>query len=226
MDMMFNGTYSRSVGPKMLIVVVFSCIITVIGMNMFGRSWQLVPFTMTGNTLRQIILFICLVIYSLRTVLALVIFLKRRMSWGEGLLVSLVMSVVLLVLAYFGGNQKAQVGVIDGVGFALYLCGSFLHSTSEFQRYTWKQRAENQGHLYTEGLFRYSMHMNYFGDVLIFTGLALVTRVPLMLIIPLCMALNFTIYLIPSLDTYLAGKYGTEFTAYASKTKKFIPFIY
>ena len=224
--MMFNGKYSQSLGPKTLIVVVFSCVITVIGISMFYGSEQLGSLMMTGNKLRQIILFICLVIYSLRTVLALVIFLKRRMNWGEGLLVSLVMSVVLFALAYFGGNQKASVGVIDGIGIVLYLCGSFLHSTSEYQRYIWKQRAGNQGHLYTEGLFRYSMHMNYFGDVLIFTGLALITRVPLMLIIPLCMALNFIIFLIPSLDTYLAGKYGTEFTTYALKTKKFIPFIY
>lgn len=226
MAMMFNGTYSKSLGPKSLIVIVFSCAIAVIGMSMFDRSGQLALLTMTGNTLRQIILFICLVVYSLRTALAIIIFLKRRMSWGEGLLVSLVMSVVLLALAYFGGNQKAQVGAIDGIGILLYLCGSFLHSTAEYQRYIWKQRAENKGRLYTEGLFRYSMHMNYFGDVLIFTGLAFITRVPLMLIIPLCMALNFIVILIPSLDAYLVQKYGTEFTVYASKTKKLIPFVY
>jgi len=83
---MFNGKYSKSLGPKTLIVIIFSSVITVIGMFMFCGSEQLVPLTMTGNKLRQIILFIGLVIYSLRMLVTLFVFLKRRMSWGEGLL--------------------------------------------------------------------------------------------------------------------------------------------
>jgi protein-S-isoprenylcysteine O-methyltransferase Ste14 len=223
---MFNGKYSKSLGPKILIVIVFSFVMMVIGLSMFCGSEQVVPLAMTGNRLRQIILFIGLVIYALRMLVALFVFLKRRMSWGEGLLVSIVMSLVVFALAYYGGNQKTAVGVVDYIGIVLYLCGSFLHSCSEFQRYAWKQRAENRGHLFTGGLFRYSMHMNYFGDVLLFTGLALITRVTAMFVIPLFMALNFAAILIPSLDAYLARKYSTEFTAYASKAKKFIPFVY
>jgi protein-S-isoprenylcysteine O-methyltransferase Ste14 len=224
--MMFNGQYSKSLGPKALIVIVFSGIITVIGMSMFFGSEQLAFFMWTGNILRQVILFLGLVIYSLLMLITLFVFLKRRMSWGEGLLVSLVMSMVIFALAYYGGNQRKAVGAIDGIGIILYLCGSFLHSWSEYQRYVWRQRVENKGHLFTGGLFRYSMHMNYFGDVLLFTGFALITRVTLMLVIPLFMALNFVVFLIPSLDAYLARKYSTEFAEYASKTKKLIPFIY
>ncbi len=223
---MFNGKYSKSLGPKTLIVIVFAFAITVIGMSMFSGSEQLVPLTMTGNMLRQIVIFIGLVIYALRMLVSLFVFLKRRMSWGEGLLVSVVMSLIIIALAYYGGNQKTAVGVVDYIGMVLYLCGSFLHSCSEYQRYLWKEREENKGHLFTGGLFSYSMHMNYFGDVVLFTGLALITRVTAMLVIPLFMALNFVAILIPSLDAYLARKYSTEFTAYASKTKKFIPFIY
>jgi len=223
---MFSGEYSKSVGPKTLIVVVFSSVIIVAGICMFCGKEELVPLTMNGNELRQIILFIGLVIYALRLLITLFVFLKRRMSWGEGLLISLVMPSVLLALAYFGGNQKTDVGVIDSIGIVLYLCGSFLNSYSEYQRYVWKKQAENKGHLFTGGLFRYSMHINYLGDVLLFTGLALITRVPLMFVIPLFMALNFIFILIPSLDIYLAQKYSTEFKVYALKTKRFIPFIY
>ena len=223
--MMFNGKYSKSLGPKILIVVVFSVVIAVICMYMFWGG-ELVSYKMTGNELRQIILFAGLTIYAIRMLVALFVFLKRRMSWGEGLLVSIVVSVVILALAYYGGNQKTTLGVIDGIGIALYVCGSLLHSCSEYQRYKWKQRAENKGHLFTGGLFKYSMHMNYFGDVLLLSGLALITRVLLMLVIPLFMALNFIVFLIPSLDAYLARKYSTEFETYASKTKRFIPFVY
>ncbi|MCK4940752.1 DUF1295 domain-containing protein [candidate division WOR-3 bacterium] len=224
--MMFDGKYSKSLGPKLLIVIVFSFVITVISVCMFYGGELLASYKMTGNELRQITLFIGLVIYSIRMLVTLFVFLKRRMSWGEGLLVSIVMSMVILALAYYGGNQKAALGVIDGIGIALYLCGSFLHSCSEYQRFKWKQRAENKGHLFTGGLFKYSMHMNYFGDVLLFSGLALITRVLLTLVIPVFMALNFIVLLIPSLDAYLARKYPTEFKTYASNTKRFIPFVY
>ena len=224
--MMFNGKYSKSLGPKALIVVIFSLVITVVGVSMFCESAQLISYKMTGNELRQIILFVGLVIYAIRMLVALFFFLKRRMSWQEGLLVSIVMSVIILALAYYGGNQKASLGNIDGIGIALYVCGSFLHSCSEYQRYKWKQRTENKGHLFTGGLFKYSMHMNYFGDVLLFSGLALITRVLFVFVIPLFMALNFIVILIPALDAYLARKYQAEFETYASKTKKFIPFVY
>ena len=40
------------------------------------------------------------------------------------------------------------------------------------------------------------------------------------------MALNFVIYVIPSLDKYLENKYGDDFIEYASRTKKLIPGIY
>lgn len=223
---MFSGEYSKSAGPKTLIVVVFSLVIIFAGICMFCGREGLVSLKMNGNELRKIILYIGLVIYALRLLITLFVFLKRRMSWGEGLLVSLVMSSVLLALAYFGGNQKMALGVIDSIGIIVYLFGSFLNSHSEYQRYIWKKQAENTGHLFTGGLFRYSMHINYFGDVLLFTGLALITRVPLMLVIPLFMALNFIFILIPSLDRYLAQKYNTEFKVYALKTKRLVPFIY
>lgn len=209
-----------------MIVVVFCLVIIVVGVCMFCWREELVPLKMNGNEFRQIILFIGLVIYVMRLFITLFVFLKRKMSWGEGLLITLVMSLVLLALAYFGGNQKTIMGVIDSIGIVLYLCGSFLDSYSEYQRYIWKKQTENKGHLFTGGLFRYSMHINYFGDVLLFTGFALITRVPQMLVIPLFMALNFIFILIPSLDRYLDQKYDTEFKAYALKTKRFIPLIY
>jgi len=47
-----------------------------------------------------------------------------------------------------------------------------------------------------------------------------------MLVIPLIMAVNFVLNIIPSLDRYLEKKYTDEFREYSNKTKKFIPLIY
>ena len=65
------------------------------------------------------------------------------------------------------------------------MAGSYIGTASEYKRHAWKRRAENQGHLYTEGLFRFSRHVNYFGDLLVFCGFGLLTRQPWTVIVPL-----------------------------------------
>ena len=70
------------------------------------------------------------------------------------------------------------------------------------------------------------MHINYFGDILIFGGLAMIAHSAALLVIPAFMAANFVFFVIPRLDRYLATKYGGEFARYAGRTRKFIPWIY
>jgi steroid 5-alpha reductase family enzyme len=148
------------------------------------------------------------------------------MDWSEMLMVSGLMSFALFSFAKVGGNSHQSVGILDYFSILLYLFGSWLNTYSEYTRYIWKKQEKNKGHLYTEGLFKYSMHINYFGDILLFTGFALIKFCFSMLFIPLVMALNFILIIIPRLDKYLAVKYGEEFEEYAGKTKKFIPGIY
>ncbi|MFH1373394.1 MAG: DUF1295 domain-containing protein [bacterium] len=70
------------------------------------------------------------------------------------------------------------------------------------------------------------MHINYFGDIVLFIGLSLIAHSFTILVIPLVMTLNFVFFIIPTLDKHLAQKYGDQFTEYAEHTKKFIPKIY
>ncbi|MGB6032940.1 MAG: DUF1295 domain-containing protein, partial [Bacteroidota bacterium] len=111
-------------------------------------------------------------------------------------------------------------------GALLYLTGSYLGTGSEYSRHLWKARPENRGHFYTEGLFQYSRHINYFGDLLLFGGFAVLTHHLWAGIVPLIMGLNFVLILIPAQDAYLASRYGTEFDNYARRTKKLIPLVY
>jgi len=108
----------------------------------------------------------------------------------------------------------------------IYFLGSFINTYSEYLRYNWKSNPKNRGHIYRCGLFKYSMHINYFGDVLLFFGFSILTGRYWTLIIPIGMLLNFMIFIIPSLDSYLSQKYGDEFVDYSRNTKKLIPFIY
>ena len=118
------------------------------------------------------------------------------------------------------------INVYDYLGILLFVVGSWINTQSEYTRYKWKQNDKNKGKLYTGGLFKYSMHINYFGDILLFTGLALITQSFSQLIIPFIMTLSFIFFIIPRHDKYLATKYSDEFSEYASRTKKLIPWIY
>ena len=133
---------------------------------------------------------------------------------------------LLFLFACVGGDQDKPVGGIDALGVTLYLLGSYLGTRSELSRHIWKIKPANKGHLYTQGLFRYARHINYLGDVVLFTGFALITRDPWMLIVPLAMTLSFVLMVIPAHDAYLENRYGDEFREYAHKTKKLIPLVY
>ena len=94
------------------------------------------------------------------------------------------------------------------------------------QRKWWKQNPKNKGHAYTEGLFTHSMHINFFGDMVLFSAWALFTYNFWTLALPLMMTLMFIFFHIPTLDEYLRERYGEEFLAYEKRTKKLIPFVY
>jgi steroid 5-alpha reductase family enzyme len=101
-----------------------------------------------------------------------------------------------------------------------------MNSYAELERERWKRRPQNRGRLYTLGLYRFSRHPNYFGDVLSFTGLALLTGRWETLFIPLLMLAGFVFVNIPMLDAHLHEHYGAAFGEYAARTRKLIPFVY
>ena len=129
-------------------------------------------------------------------------------------------------IAYKSGDYAGSIGPIEMVGILLFLTGSILNTASEYFRFSWKQKKENAGHLYTGGLFKYARHINYFGDIVLFAGLATVAHQIQLLIIPMAMAFFFIIPLIPLKENYLKNKYGNEYICYASNTKMLIPFIF
>ncbi|MBL6929131.1 MAG: DUF1295 domain-containing protein [Rhodospirillales bacterium] len=179
-----------------------------------------------GDVLRKGLVFFCLAVYAVRVTLTLLVFLKRKFVWAEAAFVSLFMAFVLLAFAWGGGGNSQPVGPLEGAALGLYFYGSYLNTWSEYQRRRFKSNAANEGRLFTQGLFRLSRNINYFGDVVLFSGLALVTGVWAMLAIPLLMALNFVFFIIPQKETYLSQKYGAPFDDYARHTKTLIPFVY
>lgn len=228
--MIFKDEQNKSNVSRWFFIIVIYFVIFFSGVLMFADEWVadswMEPYKINGDFTRRIILMVCLIIYFFRLLITVFVLLKRKIVWVETIIILILMSFALFVFAKVGGSNLLPVGIIEIAGIILFLAGSYLNTASEYKRYAWKRKVENKGHLYTEGLFKYSMHINYFGDIVLFAGLALIAHSISLLIIPLIMALNFVFFIIPGLDKYLAKKYGEEFKEYAQRTKKFIPLVY
>ena len=179
-----------------------------------------------GDPVRTGVTAACLGIYYVRVTLSAWVFLQRRWTWTEAAIVTALMSFALFGFGRAGATNPEPFGLWGYVGCLLYALGSWLNTSAEGWRYAWKKRAENRGKLYTEKLFRFATHINYTGDILLFTGLALVTGVWTLLVVPFLMTANFVLIVIPRLDRHLAHRYGDDFRRYAAKTKKLVPGLY
>jgi protein-S-isoprenylcysteine O-methyltransferase Ste14 len=185
-----------------------------------GGTWK------PGDPIRRACLVTALSIYYTRLLFTWFVFLKRGMSWSEVFTVAPWVLGIYLLLAICGGTDSTMLGAAGGVGAALFVAGSWMNSYAEYARMGWKQKPENRRQLYTDGLFRYSRHPNYFGDLLSFSGLCLISGCMLSAIIPLVMLAGFLFVNIPMLDSHLQNRYGKAFDEYARRTRKLIPFIY
>jgi protein-S-isoprenylcysteine O-methyltransferase Ste14 len=180
----------------------------------------------SGNSARQLLILSCGLIYFVRFTLCMFIFLKRNISWFEGSLVSFLFFMMFYLFGVSAGSHPEPLGPIDMVGIFLFLGGSYINTTADYQRFAWKRRIENKGRLYTGGLFKYAMHVNYFGDSILYVGLALITLELVCLLVSIGIIVNFIALQIPMLDRHLSKRYGAEFHEYAKKTPKLIPFVY
>jgi len=68
------------------------------------------------------------------------------------------------------------------------------------------------------------VHINYFDDLVLFSGWVLLTRHWALLVVPRLMLLGFVFFNIPALDRYSAECDGEAFRTDAARTKKPIPF--
>ena len=228
--MIFKDQYDSSIWNKSvfsggILVALLAMLWLMFAGDATSNQW-VKQYRLSGDLARRILIASCLIIYFARLQVTVWVFQKRKWTWLETVAITVLISFLFYVFAWVGGNNKLRVGFVEVIGILLYLSGSYLNTHSEYSRHVWKLKAENNRRLYTKGLFSLSMHINYLGDILLFTGLAMTTARFSVLVVPLIMTLNFIFFIIPSLDRYLEKKYTDEFREYAGTTKKLIPLVY
>jgi protein-S-isoprenylcysteine O-methyltransferase Ste14 len=200
--------------------------LVMVGLHLVGVLLATTILVAEPLTPRRVALLACAWIYFTRVLATSFVFLRRGVDWTEALQVGPFLLIVQGALAWLGARATAPWGPVDTLAILLYVLGSFLNTGSELQRKAWKARPENKGHLYTGGLFGLSRHVNYFGDVVLFSGFALLTRSPWAALVPALMAAMFVFLHIPILDRYLRERYGDEYVAWTKRSKKLVPFVY
>ena len=228
--MIFSNKHERSYLPKAFVALAICGSIFISGYLMFCEVSEMSPlfkpYNSNGNFVRNVLIISCMIIYFLRLSVTLLFFFQRKMYWIEAIIIANIMPWIFPYIAYSSGQYSKPVGLIEVIGILLFLTGSYLNTASEYLRFSWKQEAENAGRIYTGGLFKYAININYFGDIVLFTGLAAIAHQVEILIVPASMGLIFILILIPLKEKYLKQKYGEEFVKYAARTKKLIPLVY
>jgi len=179
-----------------------------------------------GNHTSRIIIFTFSIIVFIRMSFMMLYLLKRKIPWEESFSVPMAFSLYFIGFSFLVYHRATAIDLVDYLAILLFAIGSCLNTVSELQRHFWKKRPENKGKLYTIGLFKYSMHINFFGDVLWVSAYALITRNYYAIAIPVLLFCLFAFWNIPALDKYLEEKYKDQFAEYSAHTKKLIPFIY
>lgn len=110
-------------------------------------------------------------------------FKNLRDEWGKSLwwksLLSVYLSQVILIILVglpvlvVNANPLVERGwlVTDYIGIGIWILGFFFEFSADFQMILFKKKPENKGRIMTKGLWKYSRHPNYFGEITMWVGL-------------------------------------------------------
>ena len=134
-------------------------------------------------------------------------------------------------LAALTSNTTIELNILGYIGIALWLFGFAVEVIADTQKSQFKKDPNNQGRFITSGLWSWSQHPNYFGEIILWFGLALLAFPVLSgwqlvtLVSPVFVYFLLTkVSGIPILDRMAIEKWGldSEYIAYAKETSKLI----
>ena len=157
-------------------------------------------------------------------------FTRFLMAWTlQGLWVFLTLAAAIAAMT---SAQPAPLGTIGFVGMAVWAVGFGIEVVSDRQKQAFRQDPGNSERFITSGLWAWSRHPNYFGEVVLWLGIALISLPALSgwqyvtLISPLFVYFLLTrVSGIPILESRARERWGDDpdFQAYRDKTPVLFP---
>lgn len=163
---------------------------------------------------------------------------RMRAHWGERfwlislgtvfLLQGVIMWIVALPVQLAGtADQPANLGVLAGIGVAIWAVGLFFETVGDAQLARFKADPANEGEVMDQGLWRYTRHPNYFGDFCVWWGIFLVAAetVPARwaVIGPILMSVMLMKYSGVGMLERSIGKRRPGYADYVRRTSTFFP---
>lgn len=140
---------------------------------------------------------------------------------------------ILLLPVLFVAEHDVSLTTLSFFGIAVWLMGLIVESVADQQKYHFKQNPANKNKWIDQGLWHYSRHPNYFGEISIWVGMYLtafqVLSVPERLIgltspLAIFISLRF-ISGVPILERSADKRWGNDkaYQAYKARTSLLIP---
>ncbi len=135
-------------------------------------------------------------------------------------------------LAIITSNNKVPLEWLGKIGIAIWLLGFLIEVIADAQKRAFKRNPKNKGRFISSGLWSWSRHPNYFGEIVLWCGMAIMAM-PILsgwqwvtLISPIFVFLLLTrVSGIPLLAAKAQQRWGhdLEFQRYLSSTSTLIP---
>ena len=98
-------------------------------------------------------------------------FLRFLMAWMiQGLWVTLTAGAAFAAIA---SEENPDLGLIGAIGLVIWMLGFALEVAADSQKTAFKNDPKNEGKFINVGLWSWSRHPNYFGEIMLWTGMAI-----------------------------------------------------
>jgi len=157
-------------------------------------------------------------------------FIRFLTTWTlQGLWVSLTLAAALAAITT---TTRRELGWFALVGFLVWLIGISIEAAADAQKSRFRANPENKGKFIQSGLWAWSRHPNYFGEIVLWIGVAIIA-LPVLhgwqwvtLISPVFVALLITrVSGVPMLEKKADEKWGgqEDYEVYKANTPVLIP---
>jgi len=155
---------------------------------------------------------------------------RLLLTWTlQGLWVSLTLGAALAAITT---RTRLPLGVPGFVGLTVWVCGFALEALADAQKSRFRSDPANRGSFIRSGLWKWSRHPNYFGEILLWIGVAILAAPVLKgwqwatMVSPVFVALLLTrVSGIPMLEKRADEKWGgrEDYEAYKHATSILVP---
>ena len=95
-------------------------------------------------------------------------------KFGQFWLLQAVTVWVLMLGVTVAVEYTGAIGTVSIIGAVISLVGIVIEATADFQKFAFTRKPSNKGKWIQEGIWKYSRHPNYFGEILMWIGIFII----------------------------------------------------